>query len=273
MDLLREMGLRNKFLLMIGGAIFGIAFLIMVLTEGAMGVLELPALLGNVLSYARIAAVGLVGLLLAELINETFVPHPEQGIVYALIMLPILIFLHLFNMGLAMFECIVQGGRLNLVEFFGSLDSAQWNGGRKRTLTLTKSYADYRAALTPLLRHAKSLSLIDPWLNSHEARYFETVTICSNVMGQRGYARLLGRIDIHAEAGKQKPEGRSVTDYLKGPDILHNPPLTMHRSLLAVQEQRVSAQERREAFRSFPARELSARSLAIFSLRFGFCPA
>ncbi len=105
--------------LTVGGAIFGIALLAMLATEGPIGILELPSLLGNVLSYARIAAVGLVGLLLAELINANFVPHPEQGIVYALIMLPILVLLHLFNMGLAMFECIVQGGRLNLVEFFG----------------------------------------------------------------------------------------------------------------------------------------------------------
>lgn len=100
------------------------------------------------------------------------------------------------------------------VEFFGSLDSTQWGGRRKRTLTLTKSDSDYRKALTPILRYAKSLSLIDAWLNSHEARYFETITICSNVMRQRGHARLEGRIDIHAEAGKQKPDGRSITGYL-----------------------------------------------------------
>lgn len=56
--------------------------------------------------------------------------------------------------------------------------------------------------------------LIDPWLNSHESRYFDTVTISSNAMGQRGHARLQGRIDIHAEARKQKPDGRSVSDYL-----------------------------------------------------------
>ncbi len=113
--------------LTIGGVIFGAALIVMLATEGPMGMLELPSLLGNLLSYARIAAVGLVGLLLAELINETFVPHPEQGIVYALIMLPLLILLHLFNMGLAMFECIVQGGRLNLVEFFGKF----YHGGGK----------------------------------------------------------------------------------------------------------------------------------------------
>ena len=101
-----------------------------------------------------------------------------------------------------------------LVEFFGSLDSVQWNGRRKRSLTLTRSDAGYRAALAPILRYAKSLSLIDPYMNSHESRYFDTVSICSNVMGQRGYARLQGRIHIHAEEGKQKPYGRSLTDYL-----------------------------------------------------------
>lgn len=100
------------------------------------------------------------------------------------------------------------------VEFFGSLDSVQWNGRRKRTLSLTKSDTNYRAGLTPILRHAKSLALIDPWLNSHESRYFDTVAICSTVLGQRGHARLHGRIDIHAEAGKQKPEGQSLVDYL-----------------------------------------------------------
>jgi hypothetical protein len=100
------------------------------------------------------------------------------------------------------------------VEFFGSLESARWNGRRKRTLSLTKSNADYRAALTPILRHAKSLALIDPWLNSQQSRYFDTVTICSNVLGQRGHARLQGRIDIHAEAGKQKPDGRTIADHL-----------------------------------------------------------
>ena len=105
-----------------------------------------------------------------------------------------------------------------LVEFFSSLDSGKWDGRRRRDLTLTKSPPAYRAALAPILRHAKSLVLVDPWLNSDEARYFDTVTICSNVMGQRGHTRLQGRIHIHGEAGKQKPPGRSPTDYLNAWD-------------------------------------------------------
>lgn len=101
-----------------------------------------------------------------------------------------------------------------LVEFFESLDSTQWNDRRRRTLSLTKSDAHYRAALMPLLRHAKSLALIDPYLNCQESRYLDTVTICSNVFGQRGHVRLKGRIDIHAEARRQKPEGQTVSDHL-----------------------------------------------------------
>ena len=100
------------------------------------------------------------------------------------------------------------------VEFLGALDSPQWQAKKRRTLTLTKSHADYRTALTPILRYAKSLSLIDPWLNSHESRYFDTVEICSNLMGQRGHSRLNGRINIHAEAGKQKPDNLEINDYL-----------------------------------------------------------
>jgi hypothetical protein len=99
------------------------------------------------------------------------------------------------------------------IEFSSSLDSPQWDGRRRRTQTLTKSEADYRAGLAPVLRHAKSLALIDPWLNSHESRYFDTITVCSNVMGQRGHTRLQGRIHIHAEFRKQRPYGRSISDY------------------------------------------------------------
>jgi len=102
----------------------------------------------------------------------------------------------------------------DFVEFFGSLDSKQWENRRKKSLTLTKSKAGYRQALAPILRYAKSLSLIDPYMNSHNSRYFDTVTICSNVMGQRGFSRLQGRIHIHAEADKQKPYGKSLAYYL-----------------------------------------------------------
>ena len=101
----------------IGLIILGISVVAIAYTEGMMGIIELPGILGNALSYARIAAVGLAGVMLAELINHSFIPKPEQGLVI-LLMLPLLLILHVLNTGLAMVECIVQGGRLNLIEFY-----------------------------------------------------------------------------------------------------------------------------------------------------------
>lgn len=111
----------------IGTGILVLAIAVMVLTEGPVGIIELPGLIGNVLSYARIAAVGLVGVLLAELINDMFIPLPEQGLFYAIAMVPILLLFHVLNICLAMVECIVQGGRLNLVEFYSKF----FKGGGK----------------------------------------------------------------------------------------------------------------------------------------------
>lgn len=99
----------------------GIGFLVaaaigLFFTEGIVGMLEIPGLAGNVLSYARIAAVGVVGVVLAEIINEIFLPGPAVGLL-VLIMIPLLVILHSINTFIAMFEAIIQGGRLNVIEF------------------------------------------------------------------------------------------------------------------------------------------------------------
>jgi hypothetical protein len=95
------------------------------------------------------------------------------------------------------------------MELSGSLDSPHWQN-RRRSVTLTKCEADYRSVLTLLLRHAKTLSLVDPYLSCHDARFFDTVKICVEVLGQRGHAVLPCRVHIHA--GDPSPE--SVSDRL-----------------------------------------------------------
>ncbi|MFA5412560.1 MAG: V-type ATPase 116kDa subunit family protein [Candidatus Micrarchaeia archaeon] len=107
-------------------AVFFVSLAVILWAEGMMGAVELPAILGNSLSYARIAAVGIAGVALAEVINESFLPGPEQGLML-LIVLPVFLVLHVLNAGLAMVESIVQGGRLNLVEFYGKF----FHGGGK----------------------------------------------------------------------------------------------------------------------------------------------
>lgn len=100
----------------LGGGLLGVSVIGLIFTEGVMGILELPGFAGNVLSYARIAAIGVVGVILAEIINEFLIPLPQQGII-ALILLPLFLILHAANTFIAMFEALIQGGRLNIIEF------------------------------------------------------------------------------------------------------------------------------------------------------------
>jgi V/A-type H+-transporting ATPase subunit I len=100
-----------------GIAILLVSVIVLAITEGILGIIELPGLLGNILSYTRIAAIGIVGIVIAEiLLNQFLIPLPEHGI-FALILLPLFLVLHVVNAFIAMFESLVQGGRLNIVEF------------------------------------------------------------------------------------------------------------------------------------------------------------
>lgn len=99
-----------------GGALLLLSVVALAATEGFMGVIEVPSLLGNIISYSRIAALGIAGVVIAELVNEFIIPLPQSGIM-ALLLVPLFLALHLVNCFIAMFESLIQGGRLNIVEF------------------------------------------------------------------------------------------------------------------------------------------------------------
>ncbi len=94
--------------------------------EGIIGVMEIPSVVGNVLSFARILAVGLVGVVIAMILNDLAFPSPEKGLLLFLL-LPLFVVGHIFNAFLAMFEALIQGARLNFVEFYSKF----FNGGGK----------------------------------------------------------------------------------------------------------------------------------------------
>lgn len=86
--------------------------------SGALGLitgpLELLGRLGNVLSYLRLAAVGLASAHLASVANELATVGPIwMGIVVAA-------FFHALNLALASFSPMIQALRLHYVEFFGT---------------------------------------------------------------------------------------------------------------------------------------------------------
>jgi V/A-type H+-transporting ATPase subunit I len=105
------------------GVLLGVSLIPIVMAEGPLGLMEITSLSGNILSYARIMAVGIAGVVIAEeILNKMLVPDPRQGLLF-FIVLPLFILFHMMNLLLAMFESLVQGARLNLVEFFSKFYS------------------------------------------------------------------------------------------------------------------------------------------------------
>ncbi|MDE1824161.1 MAG: hypothetical protein KGH74_02565 [Candidatus Micrarchaeota archaeon] len=75
-------------------------------------------LITHPLSYARIMGFGLGSIIIAMLIDQAFTPSLSNGALLFVVYLAIFIALHFLNMVLGIFEGLVQGVRLNFVEFF-----------------------------------------------------------------------------------------------------------------------------------------------------------
>jgi V/A-type H+-transporting ATPase subunit I len=99
----------------VAALVAGLAVLVGV--DGVLGIvlgpLELLGVLGNVLSYLRIAAIGLASVELARVANELGAAGPLWlGVVVAT-------FFHALNLALGAFSPTIQALRLHYVEFFG----------------------------------------------------------------------------------------------------------------------------------------------------------
>jgi V/A-type H+-transporting ATPase subunit I len=103
-------------------ALVAVMFVVAISARGVMGLitgpLEVLGSLGHVLSYLRLAAVGLASVYLAGVANELAVSVPLLlGVFVAAL-------LHLLNLALAGFSPMVQALRLHYVEFFSGFYEA-----------------------------------------------------------------------------------------------------------------------------------------------------
>ena len=98
----------------------GIAVVSLLITAVLSGseATEITNLITHPLSYARLMGFGLGSVIIAYLIDLSFTPNLNSGIIIFIIYAIIFIALHFLNMVLSIFEGIVQGVRLNFVEFF-----------------------------------------------------------------------------------------------------------------------------------------------------------
>ncbi len=87
--------------------------------EGIQGIVELPSLMTNILSYLRLGAVGLSSVGLAVVINENLaLPFMEKGGIYFALAIFILIVGHSINIALGVIGPFLHSLRLHYVEFF-----------------------------------------------------------------------------------------------------------------------------------------------------------
>jgi V/A-type H+-transporting ATPase subunit I len=102
-----------------GGGVLFVAGLIMVIVgEGPMGIIEVPALMSNVLSYTRLLAVGLSSVGIALVINTIAGMMAGAGIIGIIAAIPILLLGHGINILLGIIAPGLHALRLHYVEFF-----------------------------------------------------------------------------------------------------------------------------------------------------------
>ncbi len=95
-----------------------VAFPVLIALEGVVAMIELLTTLGNILSYARIMALGVASVMLAVVANRMVgaMGSVVVGVLFALLF-------HLVNFAIAMFSPTVHALRLHYVEFFGKFYS------------------------------------------------------------------------------------------------------------------------------------------------------
>jgi V/A-type H+-transporting ATPase subunit I len=91
-----------------------VCFPIVVLAEGVLGTVELFEAFGNILSYARVMAIGTASVILAVVANRMVgaVGSTVVGLLFALLF-------HLVNFAIGLFSPAIHALRLHYVEFFG----------------------------------------------------------------------------------------------------------------------------------------------------------
>ncbi len=113
---------------LIGAVFLGLSILMLFKGEGVKGLMELPSIFTNILSYARLMAIGLSSVVLAVIINDSAREFFHQGGFYVLIGVLILVVGHIINIMLGLLGSFLHSLRLHYVEFFSKF----FHGGAKK---------------------------------------------------------------------------------------------------------------------------------------------
>ena len=102
----------------IGGILALVSILMIIKGEGLLRIVEVPALLSNILSYMRLYAIGLASVSLAAVFNEMAAGLFIKGGVSIVIGITVLLLGHFINLLLGLLGPFLHSLRLHYVEFF-----------------------------------------------------------------------------------------------------------------------------------------------------------
>ena len=97
---------------------FVVGIVVVALSEGAMGLIEIPSIISHILSYTRILGILLSAVYLSYVIDLIFLKLATKDPLMAVVGAIVLILGQLFTLGIAILEPGIQGARLIYVEFF-----------------------------------------------------------------------------------------------------------------------------------------------------------
>jgi len=112
----------------VGAVLFLAGVILLFKGEGVQGIIELPSILSNTLSYARLFAVGLASVKLAVIVNDFATAFFAQGGLMIGVSILILLLGHTVNILLGLIGPFLHALRLHYVEFFGKF----YKGGGRR---------------------------------------------------------------------------------------------------------------------------------------------
>jgi len=102
-----------------GYALILISVTLLYLGEGVKGLVELPSIFSNILSYARLMAIGLASVELAIVINEFAAGFVSSGTILGVIFATLLMVVgHAINIGIGILGSFLHSLRLHYVEYF-----------------------------------------------------------------------------------------------------------------------------------------------------------
>jgi V/A-type H+/Na+-transporting ATPase subunit I len=102
----------------IGTLFLAAAVVMLFMGEGIRGIIELPSILTNIMSYLRLMAIGLSSVSIAVVVNDMAKGFFHEGGVMILAGILVLLIGHLLNFVLGLFGSFLHSLRLHYVEFF-----------------------------------------------------------------------------------------------------------------------------------------------------------